>query len=209
MIKYQIIPSIIAHSQQELEERISKLKKHSKCIHLDIMDGQFVKHTSIEFDFKIPKTIKTEAHLMLASPAPWLIHNNKKISCVIAHYNSETHMHDFIKLAKKYKLKVGVAINPEVPAEAITQYLKLIDKVHIMTVHPGNYGSPFLPETLNKIKYLRGLNPKMNIEVDGGIMPNTLNLCKQAGANQFVVGSYLQKSKNIKSAWKELNNLIK
>ena len=124
------------------------------------MDGEFVEHTSIEFDFKLPRGVKAEAHLMLTSPTPWLIHNHKKISCVIAHYKSETHMHDFIKLAKKYKLKVGVAINPEVPAEAITQYLKLIDKVHIMTVRPGNYGSPFLPETLNKIKNLRQLNTK-------------------------------------------------
>lgn len=208
-MKYQIIPSIIAHSQQELEERISKLKKHSKYIHLDIMDGDFVPHTSIEFDFKIPKAIKAEAHLMIEHPKPWLIHNHKKVSCVVAHYKSETHMHDFIKLAKKYKLKVGVAINPEVPAEAITQYIKLIDKILIMTVHPGNYGSPFLPETLNKIKYLRELDPKLNIEVDGGITPNTLKLCKEAGANQFIVGSYLQKSKNINRAWKELNNLIK
>ena len=206
-MKQQIIPSIIAHSQKELNERISKLKKHTRYLHLDIMDGEFVPQTSLEFDFKIPKKIKTEAHLMINSPKPWLVHNHNKIKCVIVHYKSETHIHDFIKLAKKYKLKVGLAINPEVPSEAISQYLKLVDKILIMTVKPGKYGSPFLSETLNKVKHLRELNSKIDIEVDGGINPKTLKLCKQAEANQFVVGSYLQRSKNINKSWKNIERL--
>ena len=204
-MKSQLIPSIIARSQAELEtrlKRISTLKPEQA--HLDIMDGLFVKRTSLEFDLSLPKSMKYEAHLMMRDPQGWFVKNHRIISSVIIHYESKAHIHDFIKLAKKYKKQFGIAINPETPSEDIAQYLKRIDNVLVMAVHPGKYGSPFLPSVLNKIKYLRELNKKINIEVDGGITPETMRLCKRAGANQFVVGSFLQNAKDVKKAWNKL-----
>ena len=208
-MKSQLIPSIIARSQAELEtrlKRISTLKPEQA--HLDIMDGLFVKRTSLEFDLSLPKSMKYEAHLMMRDPLGWFVKNHRIISSVIIHYESKAHIHDFIKLAKKYKKSIGIAINPETPSEDIAQYLGLIKNVLVMTVHPGKYGSPFLPSVLNKIKYLRELNKKINIEVDGGITPETMRLCKRAGANQFVVGSFLQNAKNVKHAWHALEQAI-
>lgn len=204
-MKYTLIPSIIARSQTEMEKRLKKISVlKPKEIHLDIMDGLFVKRTSLEFDISLPKSTKYEAHLMIRDPLGWFVKNHRVISSVIIHYESKAHIHDFIKLAKKYKKSFGIAINPETPSEDIAQYLGLINNVLIMTVHPGKYGSPFLPSVLNKIKYLRRLNKKVNIEVDGGITPETLRLCRRAGANRFVIGSFLQNAKNVKKAQGEL-----
>ncbi len=208
-MKYIIIPSIIAQSQTELERRIRKITPlKPELVQLDVMDGEFVKHTSLEFDFKIPKSFKLEGHLMLLDPHGWFMKYHAKISSVIVHYESNAHVHDMIKLAKKYRKKVGLAVNPETNVENIAQYLGFIDKVLVMSVHPGKYGASFLPQVLSKIKHLRNLAPKLDIEVDGGITPETLRLCKEAGANQFIVGSFLQNAKDVKRAWKELKKAL-
>lgn len=205
-MKYILIPSIIATSQKELETRLKKIPSRT-LVQLDVMDGLFVPHTSLEFEFSLPSRIH-EAHLMVQNPEAWLVHNHAKISSIIVHYESRVHMHNMIKLAKKYKKKIGIALNPESNTEDIRQYLKHIDKVLIMTVHPGKYGSAFIPSTLHKINFLRSIAPKIDIEVDGGVTPATLRACKEAGANQFVVGSFLQKSASPLKAWKELQKEI-
>ena len=77
-----------------------------------------------------------------------------------------------------------------------------------MTVNPGFYGSPFIPEIVNKISKLREISPNINIEVDGGITDKTINIVDEAGANMFVSGSYIIKSKNIKQAFNSLNKIV-
>lgn len=207
-MNYSIIPSVIARSQEELDTRLAKLIPFKpNLMQLDVMDGEFVPHTSLEFDVHLPRA-NYEAHLMVSDPHGWIMKNSKFVSSVIIHYESNAHLHDLITLLKKKKKKVGLALNPETPLEDITQYLPHLDKVLIMTVHPGKYGSPFIPSSLARIKTLRQKYPKITIEVDGGITPKTLVLCKQAGANQFVIGSYLQNAKDVKKAWNELKKAL-
>ena len=85
----------------------------------------------------------------------------------------------------------------------IMPYLKRLDRVLILTVHPGQYGAEFLKETLEKVKMLR-IDYKKDIETDGHEDPVHLRLSKKAGANLFAVGSYLKESKDIKSSIKKL-----
>jgi len=82
-------------------------------------------------------------------------------------------------------------------------------KILIMTVNPGFYGSPFLPEMLDKIKELRNLKPDLDIEVDGGVTDKTIDLVNKAGANLFVSGSYIMKAENVKDSINKLKELIK
>ena len=77
-----------------------------------------------------------------------------------------------------------------------------------MTVNPGFYGSPFLPEMLEKISELRKLKPSLDIEVDGGITDKTISLVDKAGANIFVSGSYIIKSYNIEQAINSLKKIV-
>lgn len=209
-MKYTLIPSIIAQSQVELDKRLTKIQScKPSLIQLDIMDGSLVPHTSLEFDFFFPKRVKAEAHLMIRNPHAWMLKHNASFSSLLVHYESKAHLHDMIKSAHVLKKKIGIALNPETDSEAITQYLTHIDKVLIMTVHPGKYGAPFLPSMLKKIKNMREHAPRLDIEVDGGLTPATLAQCKLAGANQFVVGSFLQGARDIKKAWATLQKVIK
>lgn len=205
-MKNKIIPSLIAKSQKELNKRFKKVKDISKNFQLDIMDGKFVKNKSLNFNFKIPKgKNKYEAHLMIKNPEKWISKNAKKVNIIIFHVESTKNPDKLISFIKSKRKKVGVAINPKTPLSKITRFLSRVELVLIMTVNPGKYGSKFLPETLKKVKQLRKLKPKLSIEVDGGINNKTISRTKVAGANRFVVGSYLQESKDVGKVYKKLH----
>lgn len=204
----QIIPSLIAKSQKELEKRFDKVKNISKVFHLDIMDGKFVKNKSLFFDFILPKKrFKYEAHLMVKNPESWVKKNWNKSDLIIFHIeslNNETEVKNLIKLIKSKRRKVGISINPRTKIKKITNYLNLIDMVLVMTVNPGKYGAKFLPDTLKKVKEIKKLKSRLNIEIDGSVNLKTINRASKSKANLFVVGSFLQKSKNPKKAMEDL-----
>lgn len=206
-MKKTIIPAIIAKSQKELDERIKKVS--SNIYQLDIMDGKFVKNKSLMFNFSLLKGKKYEAHLMIKNPESWILKNWKKIDMIIFHLESTKNPEVLIKIIKSKKRRVGIAINPNTSFEKLEPYINKIDMVLIMTVNPGKYGSKFLPKTIEKIKKLRKLKPKLNIEVDGGIDIKTIKLVNKMGVNRFVVGSYLQKSEDPKKAIDALRKIIK
>ncbi|MAF50658.1 MAG: hypothetical protein CMH64_01070 [Nanoarchaeota archaeon] len=189
-----IIPSIIAKNQKEFNKRFEKVKSFS-TFHLDIMDGKFVKNKSLNFNFKLPKNKKFEAHLMVKNPKTWIKKHGKKVNSIIVHYESNN-------IEKLLNKKTSLAINPKTSIEEITPLLKKTNKILVMTVTPGKYGSKFLSSTLKKIKELKKL--KKTIEVDGSINPSTIKRVKNSGATKFVIGSYLQESKDVKIAIKKL-----
>jgi ribulose-phosphate 3-epimerase len=196
-----IIPAIIAKTQSELEEKILKVKDYVELIQLDLMDGKFVPNNSIDFNFKLPVTnCHFEAHLMIENPEHWIEKNLFKVDTILAHYETFNDPDAIIDLVKSKNKRVGFVLNPGTPIQKIEKYLNKIDQVLIMTVNPGFYGSPFLPEMLDKISELRNMKPDLDIEVDGGITPKTIQEVHKAGANMFVSGSYIIKSPNGKEA---------
>ncbi len=208
-MKKLIIPSIIAKSQKQLNERINNVKKHASLIQLDVMDGKFVPNSSLNFNFKLPKSkCKYEAHLMVQKPEKWLAKHHRKISTAIIHIESSTDINNAIEFAKSKKLKVGLALNPRTKIEKIKPFLNKISQVIVLTVTPGFYGSKFLPINLNKVKKLRKWKPNLNIEVDGGISPKTISKVNKAGANMFISGSYTVDAKDVKVALKTLKQNI-
>jgi ribulose-phosphate 3-epimerase len=205
ILKKEIIPAIIAKNQKEFEENIKKVAGFVNIIQLDFMDNKFVLNNSIDFDFKIPKTnCKFEAHLMIENPEEWIEKNYKKVDIILVHFESAKQPKKIIDLVKNKNKKIGFVLNPETSIEKIKKYLDEIDQVLIMTVNPGFYGSPFLPYMIEKIKDLRKLKPYLNIEVDGGITPETISSADRAGANLFVSGSFIVKSEDIKQAINKL-----
>jgi ribulose-phosphate 3-epimerase len=197
----KIIPAIIATKQEEVDKRINKVKEHLSVLQLDVMDGKFVPTHSLDFDFKLPSSdCKYEAHLMVNEPEEWIEKNSEIADMILVHIESTKEPEKIIELVKEKGKKVGFVLNPGTSIEKIEPYLDKIDEVLIMTVDPGYYGSKFLSETLEKVKQLRELKPNLNIEVDGGINPDTIKQAYKAGANLFVCGSYLQKSEDVKEA---------
>ena len=202
-----VVPSIIANSQKELNGRMKKVD--SGIFQLDIMDGKFVKNKSLMFDFKLPKDKKYEAHLMIENPKKWIEKNWKKTNAIIFHLESTKNPDKIIGLIKNKNRKVGIAINPKTSIDKIKIHLNEVDLVLIMTVNPGKYGSKFIAKALDKIRQIKKINPKMEIEVDGGINDKTIIKAKKAGANRFVVGSFIQESWNPKKDFEILRRKLK
>ena len=209
VIRKLIVPAIIAENQKELSDRILKVKDYVEIIQLDFMDGRFVPTKSIDFDFRLPETnCEFEAHLMVSNPEKWVEKHHMKVDMVLAHFESIKNPKKVIDLVKKKNKHVGLVLNPETSVQKIECYLDLLDQVLIMTVNPGFYGSPFLPEMLDKIKELRKKAPKLDIEVDGGVTDKTIGLVDKAGANMFVSGSYIVKSDDVSIAVNNLKKIV-
>jgi len=208
-LKKYIIPAIIAKNQEELTTHLTKVIDYVDVIQLDVMDNLFVPNTSLFFDFELPQSaVRFEAHLMVQDPAAWIGNNGKKVDMILVHSESDMEPMDIIQQVRGCGKQVGFVLNPETPITALDDVLDDIDQVLIMTVQPGFYGSPFLPEMLEKIKALRQLKPGLAIEVDGGITDATIPSVDRAGANLFVSGSYIVKSDRVQQAIHTLEELV-
>ena len=208
-MKKIVVPAVIAKNQEELEGILEKISGITDLIQLDIMDGYFVPNHSLDFDFRLPRGKYTyEAHLMVRDPDKWIESFGERMDTIIAHFESPVTTLATIRRIKNIGKLAALALNPGTEIEQIADYLDDLDQVLIMTVNPGFYGSPFLPEVLTKITKLRQIKPELDIEVDGGIKPDTIAMVNQAGANLFVSGSYLVKSDNIQDRINILYRMI-
>ncbi|RMF55608.1 ribulose-phosphate 3-epimerase [Candidatus Woesearchaeota archaeon] len=204
----KIIGAIIAKNQDELDKLISKEKGYVDGIQLDIIDGKFADNESLNFDFLIKDNVSTEAHLMVEDPVSWIKKNSDKVETVIIHYESN-YFGNALKLARRKGKKVGLALKISTPVDKIRDYLERVDQVLIMSVELGFYGGRFVPEALEKVKEIKRINPELKVEVDGGINDKTIRMAAEAGADLFVVGSYLANSKNVKDDVKNLRKHLK
>ena len=206
----EIIPAIIAKTQEELYGRLLRVKDYVNTVQLDVMDDIFVPNTSLFFDFDLKGIdLSYEAHLMVQKPEEWIKNYAHKVDTILVHYESTYDAEQVIKTVKNLGKRIGFVLNPETPASKLDPVIENIDQVLVMTVNPGFYGSPFLPEMTEKIQTLRLKNPDLDIEVDGGITDKTIKTVCDAGANLFVSGSYIVKSDNVKRAIDSLENLTK
>lgn len=183
---------------------IVKILDNTKAdyIHVDIMDGKFVKNKTwtISEIKKITSYSKLplDVHLMVENPSKYIEdYALLNTSYITFHYETVKDIDKMINEIKNYGLKVGIAINPETSEEVVFPYLSKIDEVLIMSVHPGKSGQSFIESTPDKIERLKEeilrQNVKTIISVDGGINDETGNLCVQKGVDILVSASYIHK----------------
>ena len=198
-MKTKVSLSILSISNQpisKINETIKKLEKHVDSLHLDPMDGKFVKNRSIMFPSfikKIDTKLRKEAHLMVNNPEKWIPKFKGIVKKIFVHVESCNDIKGCIKIARKNKLKIYLTIKPKTKVDKVIPYIKKINGIMIMTVEPGKAGQKFMKEMLKKVIYIRKLDKKIDIYVDGGIDEKTAKLAKKAGANHLVAGSYLLK----------------
>jgi len=211
-----IAPSILAADLSRLAEEIHRVEAAgADWIHCDIMDGHFVDNISFGPDVvrlvRIETSLPLDVHLMIEHAdhdVPRFV--KAGANSITVHVEPEA-KHDVLETLRKIQdagCRSGLTLNPETPIEMIEPFLDKFDMLLVMTVHPGFGGQPFRADQMEKVrraaKWNQSREHKIDIEVDGGINPETARISIENGANVLVAGTAIFRSDNYAKVIREL-----
>ena len=194
-------PSILSCDYMNMQRDFAACKEAGcKWLHVDIMDGHFVPNLS--FGYSLVQSMRPvtdlvlDVHLMIDTPIKYAENFCKAgADYLTIHVEADTpeNIKKTLELLRSLGVKPGIVVKPKTPAEAIREYLPLVDLVLVMTVEPGFGGQKFMADMMPKLKQLRAMldevNPDCHLEVDGGVDLVTGEVCKENGADVLVAGS--------------------
>ena len=195
----KLAPSILAADFGHLAAQVDEaVKAGADRIHVDVMDGHFVPNISmgapIVQSLRNLTALQLETHLMISDPDFFLDEFVEAGSdSFLVHWEGNNNLHRTLQRIKALGKRAGVVINPATPASVLEEVLPQLDQILVMTVNPGFGGQHFLHTTLPKVKRVRqmidAVNPACDLELDGGIDPETAPFGVAAGANVLVAGT--------------------
>lgn len=217
-MEYILAPSILAADFKNLGQEMKKTEENgARYLHFDVMDGMFV--PSISFGMPVLASIKDgtsqtmDVHLMVQEPIRYVEAFQKAGADILTvHLEACEDVKATIDKIRECGMKVGLSICPETEAEALKPYLKEVDMILVMSVHPGFGGQKFIPESLEKIRKVREMIEEqglsVDVEVDGGIYLTNVREVLDAGVNVVVAGSAVFKGEPVQNT-KEFMEILK
>lgn len=214
----KIAPSMLSADFSRFGEEVRNITESgADLLHLDVMDGVFVKNLSFG-----PKFIKEarpyskavfDAHLMIVNPWNYIDRFADAGADIITvhHEACGDRLKDTLKAIKSLGVKCGAVINPDTPVKAIAPVIEECDMLLLMSVFPGFGGQKFIPEVLNKVsearKLIESTGKDIDLQIDGGINEENAPIVKKAGANVLVAGSTVFKYEDRKAIIERLRTM--
>ena len=191
-----------------LEKDVRTVNEHADIFHLDIMDGTFV--PNISYGFPVVEAISKiaerpmDVHLMIVHPEKYAVKFVKAGAAMVSFHleavESDAAADGILSEIRSAGAMAGLVINPDIPVERLYPHIGKADYFLLMSVFAGFGGQKFIPETLGKIRTLRGRMEQAGnvvpIEVDGGVSKENVHALREAGADIFVAGSAIFRSEN-------------
>ncbi|MBI4036341.1 ribulose-phosphate 3-epimerase [Candidatus Daviesbacteria bacterium] len=194
----QIIPAILATTEEEYIQKLKKIEENwqfkNDWVQIDLMDNKFVQNKSVgpKIIAKYPTDLKIETQLMVEYPENWIDELIKiPVARIIFPVEDKEGIAERIVHIKNHGIEVGLSLNPETAVETLEPFADTIDLVLVMSVQPGFGGQEFIPESVEKVKKIKGMGWPVKIEVDGGINKEVAKDLERSGADYLVVGSHL------------------
>jgi len=200
MSRVKIAPSILSADFTRLGEQIAEAEAAgADWIHVDVMDGHFVPNITIgpliAAAARRSTSLPIDVHLMIERPERYLAEFAKAgADYLTVHVETCPHLHRIVQQIRELGVRPGVTLNPATPVEALAEILPYVDLVLVMSVNPGFGGQSYIPTSTAKIARIRGMLDArglghVELQVDGGVAPDTVGEVVRAGATCFVAGS--------------------
>ena len=207
----KVSPSVLSANFNNLKQALKEIES-ADYIHLDIMDGHFVPNISFGPDIsrQIHDTtaLDVDVHLMVTDPLKWIDKFSFSKTKYITVHVEANEVEASLKAIKDHHIGRGISLRPGTHVSSLSPYLDHVELVLVMTVEPGFGGQQFMPDMLEKVKTLVKLREENGyhyvIEVDGGINDENVKICKEAGVDIVVAGSFIVKSSDPLSRIKSL-----